>query len=84
MFHHEYDSVTGLPLYSFWALPGTLDTAAAWRGLKWTWSGDALLAALWADGNDTLDNVYANRAALTYAANPRTSRRCSFSRSAPS
>jgi hypothetical protein len=68
VFHHDVDG-NGNPEYTFFALPGTLDTDAAWRGFKYLWSGTTLQAVLWADGNSNLDNVYASRASLTYTAN---------------
>lgn len=67
MFIPEYDATTGLPTYWSWALPGTVDSDAAWRIVKWTWTSNAG-AALWADGDANLDNVRANRTSLTYAA----------------
>ena len=68
MFIPEYDLTTGLPSYWAWALPGALTSQAVWRIVKWTWSGTAG-TLLWADGNNNLDNVYDNRASLSYVAN---------------
>jgi hypothetical protein len=73
VFHHDFDLATGLPLYSAWALPGTLDSDPGWRAIKYEWTGETLSAVLWADGDDSLDNVWDDRATLAYAANPALS-----------
>ena len=73
MFHHDIDPATGNPLYSFWALPGSLDNAPVWRGVKWVWSGDTLVSPQWANGNNLLTNIYINRASLPYSPNPQLS-----------
>ena len=48
------------------ALTGSATSAAAWRIQKITVSsGDATVE--WADGNDSYDNIWDNRAALSYS-----------------
>jgi hypothetical protein len=64
--HHPDDQHL---LYAGWALPGTSEAAAGWRIVKFVWSGNALDHYEWADGNTNLDNVWANRASLTYTQN---------------
>jgi hypothetical protein len=61
--HHPTD---GHLLYAGWALPGTAESTAGWRIVKFVWDGPVLDHYEWADGDDLLDNVWADRAALTY------------------
>lgn len=55
------------PLYVGWAPPGTATSAALWRVKKLLYTGGLLTSVVWADGNDTFDNVWDNRAALSYS-----------------
>lgn len=50
--------------YYGWALPGIAESAAEWRIARWTVANVSGL--LWADGNTDFDNVWADRASLTY------------------
>lgn len=59
---------TGTTLYQGWAVPGTLTSAASWRIRRVVTSGTpADTAITFADGNDSFDNIYNNRAALSYS-----------------
>ena len=46
------------------AVPGTLTSAGSWRIKRLTNASGALL---WADGNASFDNVWDNRASLSYS-----------------
>jgi hypothetical protein len=46
---------------------GSSESAAVWRIYRITNSGTASLAKEWADGNSNFDNVWANRASLSYS-----------------
>jgi hypothetical protein len=48
------------------AQPGTSTAAALWRIQKLSFGVDGDVTALWADGNANFDNVWDNRASLTY------------------
>lgn len=52
-------------LYLGEAAPGTLDSQALWRIQRIDTT--AVIKIEWADGNDYFDNVWDNRAALSYA-----------------
>lgn len=54
------------PKYLGWASPGSTDGEAAWRICKFTYQGSYLVSITWADGNDSFDNVWSNRASLSY------------------
>lgn len=56
----------GSPVYIGWALPGSLTANAVWKITKLTYSGTDLVSQVWADGNTKFDNVWDNRASLTY------------------
>jgi len=62
-------AVTGPPeiIYKGEAVPGALLSAAAWRIRRITLQSDDDAATEWADGNDLMDNVWNNRAALSYS-----------------
>ncbi len=47
------------------AAVGTSDSEAAWTIKRLVFSGTTVVTT-WADGNSAADNVWANRAALTY------------------
>ena len=47
------------------AVPGTADGAAAWRIKKIDMTSGVVLT--WADGNTNFDNIWSNRAGLTYS-----------------
>lgn len=50
--------------YYGWALPGTATSAASWRIARWTIANVQEL--LWADGDTDFDNIWDNRASLSY------------------
>ena len=56
-----FDKV-GTTTYFGWAVPGTSESAAAWRILRTIKD----TSALWADGDKNFDNVWTNRASLSY------------------
>lgn len=47
--------------------PGSSTAAAAWRIQKLTFGVDGDLSSQWADGNSNFDNVWDNRASLSYS-----------------
>lgn len=49
------------------ALPGTSEAGALWRITRITEESDGDIEILFADGNDNFDNIYDNRAALSYS-----------------
>ena len=50
------------------AVPGTATSASIWQIQKLIYDGnDKLTQVLWADGNDSFDNIFDNRAALSYS-----------------
>lgn len=50
------------------AIPGTATATAAWQIRKMTYDGsDNLTVIELADGNDDFDNIWDNRAALSYS-----------------
>lgn len=51
--------------YYAWALPGTSESVAEWRISRWTVASPQKL--LWADGDTDFDNVWADRASLSYS-----------------
>jgi hypothetical protein len=69
MFNQEVDFVTNDLIYRAEAQPGTATSAAAWRIRKIdidnASKGD--LSTTWADGNDNFDNVWDDRAILSYS-----------------
>ena len=62
-------SYTGdhLPEYIGEAAPGTAVTSALWRIKKLGYSGTDATSITWADGNTNFDNVWDDRATLTYS-----------------
>jgi hypothetical protein len=49
------------------ALPGTATSSAAWRITRVTVSSDTDVEILYADGNDSFDNIRDNRLSLSYS-----------------
>ncbi len=47
--------------------PGTATSAALWRIRRLDASSDPDLTIMWADGDDSFDNVWDNRATLSYS-----------------
>jgi hypothetical protein len=62
------DIVDATTSYQGYALPGTATSAAAWQITRSTKDGSGnVTAVLFADGNDLYDNVWDNRASLSYS-----------------
>lgn len=57
-------NVNGFTYYG-WALPGTVESAAAWRISRLGNTGTVQIL-LWALGNTNFDKVWANRTSLSY------------------
>lgn len=53
-------------IYRGKALPGTLITAPSWRIERITIQADGDVETVFADGNDNFDNIWTNRASLSY------------------
>jgi hypothetical protein len=49
------------------ALPGTTEAAALWRVTRFTLQSDGDTEVLYADGNDSFDNIWDNRLSLSYS-----------------
>jgi hypothetical protein len=49
------------------ALPGTSTATAGWRIQKLAFAVDGDVSVTWADGNADMDNIWDNRAGLTYS-----------------
>jgi hypothetical protein len=62
----DYDGGTD-PVYIGFALPGTAKASAFWRIAKVSYAGGLATDVQWADGNLNFDNVWDNRAALSYS-----------------
>lgn len=65
----KYDQDADPPTVAYLgqALPGTSAATAGWRIQKLTFSVDGDVTVTWADGNANLDNIWNNRAALSYS-----------------
>lgn len=61
----KIDQATATVTYFGWAAPGTATSAASWRIQRMSVSG-TVTTMEWADGNVTSDNIWDNRASLTY------------------
>lgn len=62
----QVDEASATVTYQGWATVGTATSAASWRIRKISKSGN-VTSITWADGNATYDNVWADRASLTYS-----------------
>lgn len=60
------DRASGTTWYIGRALPGSATSSAVWQIMRLTFSGGLLTAVEWADSNDNFDNVWDNRASLSY------------------
>lgn len=63
----DTDGATPETIYRGKALPGTVTSAAQWRIEEITIAADGDVAILFADGNDSYDNIWDNRASLSYS-----------------
>ena len=61
----DYDG-SGNILYAGLAAPGTASSAAAWAIRRYTYVGANLVLVDWAGSNNSLVNVWNDRAALQY------------------
>jgi len=57
----------GNPEYIGEAYPGYATSVARWRIKKLTYDGSNVTQIDWADGNDDFDNVWDDRASLSYS-----------------
>lgn len=55
------------PVYVGEAAPGSATSAEAWRIRKLTYSGANLTDVEWADGDTDFNNIWDNRASLSYS-----------------
>lgn len=55
------------PVYVGEAAPGSATSAAAWKIKRLSYSGDNLTAVEWADGDTQYDNIWDNRASISYS-----------------
>lgn len=62
----NYDYIDATTSYLGEAAPGTATSAAAWRIKELTFTGDDV-TILYADGNSSFDNVWDDRASLSYS-----------------
>lgn len=63
----DTDGASPETIYRGKALPGTLTNASAWRCEEITIATDGDVSILFADGNDSYDNIWDNRASLSYS-----------------
>lgn len=61
-----YDGEDATYNYVGEAATGSATSSAVWKIYRITNSGTASITKRWADGNDLFDNVWDNRASLTY------------------
>lgn len=61
----RYDGTSATEQYVGEASFGSSEADAVWRIKKLTYSGSNI-SITWADGNDNFDNVWSNRASLSY------------------
>lgn len=64
----KYDQDADPPTFAYLgqAVPGTSGASGLWRIQKLTFGVDGDVVTLWADGNADFDNVWNDRASLTY------------------
>lgn len=62
----DYDG-SGNVIYTGIAKPGTLSSAAAWSIRRYTYSSGNVTVVEHADANTLMDNIWDNRASLSYA-----------------
>lgn len=63
---YDYDG-SGNPIYIGKATAGSAKSTAVWQIKKLTWDGNNLTDIQWANGNTNYDNVWNNRASLSYS-----------------
>jgi hypothetical protein len=65
-FATRIDEASETVTYFGWAVPGITDSLPRWRIMRQTVSG-TVTSGEWADGNESFDNIWADRASLTYS-----------------
>ena len=55
------------PTFIGWAPPGKLPADAVWKICKLEYTGTNLIRRTWADGDTKFDNVWNDRASLSYS-----------------
>lgn len=63
----QVDFITDNEFYIGEANPGTLTSASSWRIKYVTIAGDGDVSVVWADGNDSFDNIWDNRLTYSYS-----------------
>lgn len=63
----DTDGASPETIYRGNAIPGTATSAASWRIEEITIAVDGDVSILFADGNDSFDNIWNNRAGLSYS-----------------
>jgi len=63
----EYDVVSSTLSYLGEANPGTATSAASWRIKKLVFDAAGDITVTYADGNSSFDNIWDNRASLSYS-----------------
>lgn len=64
---YDQDADPPTTAYLGYATPGTSTAAALWRIQKLTFTLEGDVVATWADGNANFDNIWDNRASLSYS-----------------
>ena len=63
----DTDGATPETIYRGKAIPGASTASAAWRIERITIAADGDISIVYADGNDSFDNIWDNRAGLSYS-----------------
>lgn len=66
IFYFDYDGSSNL-LYLGMALPATATSAATWQIRKFLYTGANLTSTLYAGGTRQFNNIWDNRASLSYS-----------------
>lgn len=66
VYSKRVDFISETELYKGEAAVGSSEASAVWRIRKLTIAVDGDVVEIWADGDANFDNVWANRASLTY------------------
>ena len=67
MYKEEVDFVGSSLVYRGWAVPGSATSAPSWRIRRTRFIGaEGDVIHDWADGNASFDNIWDDRASLTY------------------
>lgn len=63
----NYDAVSAVLAYVGKAVPGTVTSAASWQVKKLVFDASGDVTTTFADGDSDFNNVWDNRASLTYS-----------------